>query len=103
MRCEFVDAPELLEHDGLLINGLFSETQVPLAMRDVAIQMANNDTVDAPSGHNKPPFGDIRLVITCSHVPSLFNNRFSNIISYNSIFIKICWNLTEFVELSACL
>lgn len=34
-------------------------------MRDIAIQMANSDSVDAPfsgNGGSKPPFGDIRSV-----------------------------------------
>ena len=57
LRCEFLDVPEPSEHEHLLIDGYFYETQVPLAMRDIAIQMASNDCVDSPY---KSPFGDMR-------------------------------------------
>ena len=63
MRCEFINLPDMMDIDeGLMAQSPFYETQVPRAMKEIAIQHnANNDSVDAAFGY-RPPFGDIRFV-----------------------------------------
>lgn len=61
MKCEFIDMPELIDMEESVDFNQFYENQVPRSMREIAIQLVNNDCIDSGVTH-RAPFGDIRLV-----------------------------------------
>lgn len=59
MKCEFIDMPELIDMEECVDFNQFYENQVPRSMREIAIQLVNNDCIDSGVAH-RAPFGDIR-------------------------------------------
>lgn len=63
MRCEFVEMQDINDLEESVDINQFSEAQVPMSMREIAIQLVNNDTVDSSTLY-RAPFGDIRYGVS---------------------------------------